>query len=216
MYARAKGWLQGFDQNRQADALDRASDARLRQAASLEAQRLGYAKPIASGQRGVETLGDEITALLGRRARSGEPAGMAPLRATVSDLLYGGAAPADIRTPAGAQQLQGLLGQMGVGIQRAEGVDAPESLVQLANALAQANAIQRPGVGASFHGAVAGLNDTLATSGLARGMAVGSALAGAGAAVPLVTSAGQQLIALMSNLNDAQEQEEKSRYGVQV
>jgi hypothetical protein len=198
-----------------ADAAARSIDARQAQAQSLQGQREGYIESLRSGERGVESLTPEVLAFLSQRERANEDPMVSVARRVAARSLYeGGVIPSDIRTPAGQSQLQGLLAQMGVGTDTRGG--GSDSLSQLAVALAEANARQRPNIGAGFHGAMAGVNNQLAQSGLARGALYSGIAAGGAATVPLVTTAGQQLIALMENLGQEQEAEQKSSYGVQV
>lgn len=230
LYQRGVQWLKGFDADQVDNAAFRRDEQRAMQGDAREAQRAGIQSSITDGGRDLESVANEIQQILGRRVRRNEPDSYGQTRQGLVDSLYPGAVsgpakarvqapgalPEDFGTPAGVANLQQLLQSMGVGAQRAEGEVASQALVQLAEQIAAAKGVRQPGLGSMFHGAMAGINDQLATSGLARGAAYGGAIAGGVASVPLVTAAGQQLMALMQNLGDEQKAEYDSARGPQV
>lgn len=205
-------WLEGQGRNLSGriadDAADRAALAARARSEALAQQQLDYSGEILGGQRTVDSLTPEVAQLLQRRARQGESPELTNAREAVRGLVG--------EVPEGEQQLRAVLEQMGVGGTRTPGIENSDSLLALAQALGQARTATNPSMGAMVQGGIADINSALATNKYARMGLVGGIGAGGVATIPLVTTGGQQLLALMENMTQAQQAEEQSMRGVQV
>jgi hypothetical protein len=216
VFGRISQWAKDLDAGVASRAGSDAVVARADQEAALAAQREAHAAGIL-GSRSVDSISDEVRSLISRPARPGLATPMVEARDAVAQAIYGGAAPDNLRTPAGQQQLMEILQQMEVGSGAAVGPVTPAAY-SLAQSLAQAKALRNPSPVAQAYGAMAGLNEALAPAGNygQRGALYAGILGGGAMAVPPLTAAGQGIVALVQHLMNGQENEERSRQGVQV